>query len=347
MVAQIDTLIRDSAARRAKILAQLSVVADRSVLQLNDTTTVFVVDADGSKVVAFAAVLRYSANQAYCMIAEIDETIRPLTVHVTELADFDKWPADKDHVALKLTKMSDKQKDRRLLPIYVQAHVRPSGRLALEHVIDTVIEHSLGVDNLELKKNVTVDLYATDATAIWRDRAGFCVTDRNQYAELCIDRRATIDTLNAFVTECQPNIVISPIDNTNRAHLIEYDQTVSQLQRHDFIEYLTSLPNVYGVVAREAADEQRVVGYALATDGHVMCCYGESTAIAYALLINIFEQFSADTVTLNVRAGSSIADTLAAVSTETRRVYRYHTRAVPSQAKWDKVHVLNIGLHLI
>ncbi len=85
----------------------------------------------GAKVVAFAAVLRYSTNQAYCLLAEVHESIRhPLSVHIE--------PIDDDR--LKLTKTSEKAKDRRLMPIYVQTHVRPAGRLALEHLIDTVIE---------------------------------------------------------------------------------------------------------------------------------------------------------------------------------------------------------------
>jgi len=337
MVAQVDALIHDNASRRSKILEHLAIGGDdRSVMRLNDTTTVAIVDSDGANVVAFAAVLRYSTNQAYCLLAEVHESVRhPLSVHIEPMAD--------DDHRLKLTKTSEKAKDRRLMPIYVQTHVRPAGRLTLEHLIDAVVERALGVENLELKKNVTVDLYASDATAIWRDRAGFCVTDRHQYAELTIDRQKAIDRL----TNTDESVTIRSIGGGDIAKLVEYDQTVTQLQRHDFIAYLVGLPNICSAIAYD--DEERIIGYALGINSHIMCCYAESEHVANALLVNVIQQFAKTTtsITLNVRKSTTLDEMLASVTTEARRIYRYHTRAVPAQTKWDKVHVLNIGLHLI
>jgi hypothetical protein len=332
MVAQVDALIHDNASRRSKILEHLSTGDDRSVMRLNDTTTVAIVDSDGANVVAFAAVLRYSTNQAYCLLAEVHDSVRhPLSVHIEPM----------DEHRLKLTKTSEKAKDRRLMPIYVQTHVRPAGRLTLEHLIDAVVERALGVENLELKKNVTVDLYASDATAIWRDRAGFCVTDRHQYAELTIDRQLAINRLTTTDESCTIRSIGGDI-----AKLVEYDQTVTQMQRHDFIEYLAGLPNICSAIGYD--EDERIIGYALGIHGHVMCCYAESEHIANALLVNVIQQFSGvGPITLNVRKGTALDEMLASVATETRRIYRYHTRAVPAQTKWDKVHVLNIGLHLV
>ncbi len=74
--------------------------------------------------------------------------------------------------------------DRRLMPIYIQAHTAPRARLAVEHLLDEAGERALGVLNLDLKKNLTIDLW--EESSQWRDDVGFIVTDRLQFLQLTL-----------------------------------------------------------------------------------------------------------------------------------------------------------------
>lgn len=44
----------------------------------------------------------------------------------------------------------------------------------------------LGVTNLELKKNITIDVFDSDFDAHLRDSAGFIVTDRLQFEQVTV-----------------------------------------------------------------------------------------------------------------------------------------------------------------
>lgn len=70
--------------------------------------------------------------------------------------------------------------------MYIQVHHNAPERLILEHLIDNLAETTLGRQNLELKKNVTIDLFDSDSDAFVRDRAGFFVSDRQQFRELTV-----------------------------------------------------------------------------------------------------------------------------------------------------------------
>jgi len=45
---------------------------------------------------------------------------------------------------------------------FVRAFIRPNGRLLLQHMMDALVEATVGEANFDLKKNITVDLYAND-----------------------------------------------------------------------------------------------------------------------------------------------------------------------------------------
>jgi hypothetical protein len=61
--------------------------------------------------------------------------------------------------------------------MYIQVHYNPEERLPIEHLVDLLTEKTLGNSNLELRKNVTIDLFDSDGDKFIRDNVGFCVTD--------------------------------------------------------------------------------------------------------------------------------------------------------------------------
>lgn len=79
--------------------------------------------------------------------------------------------------------------------MYIQVHHNPTERLVIEHLIDNLAEATLGRQNLELKKNVTIDLFDSDSDAYLRDRAGFFVTDRQQFRQLRVQASEALPLL--------------------------------------------------------------------------------------------------------------------------------------------------------
>uniref|UniRef100_A0A914WTA3 DUF7596 domain-containing protein n=1 Tax=Plectus sambesii TaxID=2011161 RepID=A0A914WTA3_9BILA len=313
-----------------------------ALLQLNEATTAVVLDAEGRDVVALAAVLRYAPMQAYCVLAEVDEQLQRKTGRIEPVAN-SMWcdAAGGEHIGMKFA-LDDTKKDLRLQPMFVQAHIRPESRVPLEHMIDAVTEKALGIKNLELKKNTTVDLYeGTYDSNVWRDRIGFCVTDRCDYAELTVASDALRKQLaNIDISE----VKVQPLGADTMQQMVEYDHAVSQLNREEYLSFLTSLKGIVGAVAYDSADQ--VTGYALALGTNLLQCYAETESAAAALVCHMSKAVG-QSMTLNTAVDSFLGVQLASIATKRRAIQRFHTRAVPSQVKWEKVFVLNIGTHLL
>jgi hypothetical protein len=71
--------------------------------------------------------------------------------------------------------------------MYVQVHWNPEERLVIEHLLDNLAEATLGRRTLELKKNITIDIFDSDSDAFLRDCAGFFVSDRLQLHQITVD----------------------------------------------------------------------------------------------------------------------------------------------------------------
>lgn len=89
-----------------------------------------------------------------------------------QVKTFKRW------ITFKMTKIGEgtDRKNVEEQPMY-KVHKRRKSRLPLEHIIENVTERALGVKNLELNKNITVDLVSGCDVALWRDRLGFCIED--------------------------------------------------------------------------------------------------------------------------------------------------------------------------
>lgn len=102
---------------------------------------------------------------------------------------------------LRIDKIQDSLPSRSHLPMYIQVHHNAPERLILEHLIDNLAETTLGRQNLELKKNVTIDLFDADTDDYLRDRAGFFVTDRQQFHQLTVQASEALKVLGVDKSE--------------------------------------------------------------------------------------------------------------------------------------------------
>lgn len=137
---------------------------------------------------AFGALVRCSNNQAYFIIEHLDETLTHKAVVVST-------PDANEPLNLRIDEVHDTLPPRSHLPMYVQVHHNPPERLIIEHLVDNLAETTMGRHNLELKKNITIDLFDSDNNPFLRDRAGFFVTDRQQFRQLLIQASEALTVL--------------------------------------------------------------------------------------------------------------------------------------------------------
>jgi hypothetical protein len=140
------------------------------------------------KLAAFGALVRYSNNQAYFVLQHIDEKLRNKAVIVST-------PNLEEPLSLRVDKVQNDLPFRSHLPVYIQVFHNHPERLLLEHLLDNLSENTLGRQNLELKKNITIDLFNSDADSYLRDRAGFFVADRQQFRQLTVQSAEALTAL--------------------------------------------------------------------------------------------------------------------------------------------------------
>lgn len=80
--------------------------------------------------------------------------------------------------------------------MYIQVHYNPKERLVVEHLIDNLAETTLGHTNLELKKNITIDMFDSDGDQFLRDNAGFIVADRLKFHQVTVDAQQMLRLMN-------------------------------------------------------------------------------------------------------------------------------------------------------
>lgn len=81
--------------------------------------------------------------------------------------------------------------------MYIQVHFNPDERLVLEHLVDKLAEETLGRNNLELKRNLTIDVFDSDRNAFLRDNAGFFVADRMRLHQITVSTKEALGALRA------------------------------------------------------------------------------------------------------------------------------------------------------
>ena len=130
------------------------------------------------KIAALGALVKLSQNHGYFIYQHEDPVLSKKGIMIKEGSESGKF---------EITKIDDELPDLRAQRIYVQVHHNPPQRLMIEHLLDYLSESSLGRNNLELKKNVTIDFFDSDADWGVRDNAGFIVTDKLQLHQISVD----------------------------------------------------------------------------------------------------------------------------------------------------------------
>jgi hypothetical protein len=300
-------------------------------------TTLAQINSQDGKIAALAAIVRFAQNQGYFIYQHVEQALskKAITVDNTDAVN-GKFIIDT---------VEDKLPDRRLQRIYVQVHHNAPERLIVEHLVDHLAETTLGRINLELKKNITIDIFDSDADWGLRDNAGFIVADRLQLHQISVDADECLKMLKPA-----KDVTISPLKLNNEKdieEILEFDKTLSNHNRASFLKYLYSQTTVY--IARRLNDEGSIVivGYIVAskTDHRVLALYANSQQIADALLAHQMTHSRAKkAIFCAPRSQWRKLSTL--FSLKSRAIYRRHTRAVPPNIKWDRIYAFNAGLNL-
>jgi hypothetical protein len=240
-------------------------------LNLADISSVTVVEEDpakGAVPIAFGLCNRCSANQVYCSIVAVTPRhengfvcAQQIKSKMGELG-LSEDCTTKQHSLLKLTNVFEELPDLSGLPQYFSAFAEPIARPLLSCVVDQLIDQTVGHKNVEISRNLTVDLYDNSSNLpehpdyLWRDFSGFVVADRYRYCEIIVSKNSCLDVLkNAisagsskkeFVHDDGTTLPfrVESINKTNVGLVLEFDQTIALMNREDYLEYLVGLTEV-------------------------------------------------------------------------------------------------------
>ncbi|TMS38849.1 hypothetical protein L596_005484 [Steinernema carpocapsae] len=182
--------------------------------------------------------------------------------------------------------------------------------------MDRLAEGVLGRGNLELKKNVTIDLFDSASNSLWRDHVGFIVTDKFQFFQLSMPAVKAAALLKPC-TESQIKVVKGEDAENN---VIDFDGTLSPLNRGDYVTFLMQNCTVLSADRGDGG----VTGYLIARGDNVMGVYAEDVSIAHALLKHYITEFNPSKVVLCARRGDW-QELVADQSASLRPIYRRHT----------------------
>uniref|UniRef100_A0A0R3RR81 Acetyltransf_18 domain-containing protein n=1 Tax=Elaeophora elaphi TaxID=1147741 RepID=A0A0R3RR81_9BILA len=307
-------------------------------------------------VVAFGAMHMYTSNQsqelqAYLMFCKCDLKYATKSVTIKE-CEQDEHCRNIDKCSQRFMKISgvwNKEIDYSRLPIYSSAFEDRRQQHLLVHVYEQLVNATLKTRNMDVYKNITVDLYDTDlfvgtekTRQLYRDLMGFIVTDKTRHFQITIEKSnlqaITKQTRNAETTYMELN-------SESELHFFEYDSVVAFMNRHDYLDFLYHINGVLGILAIE---KQRPVGYVLAVNNHILQCYADTPEIACDLIWKLSNKMSDQIpITMFMRECSDwICEGLVNKARQINRIHRFHSRILPSRVKWENVFLMNIGTHI-
>ncbi|KAI1732126.1 hypothetical protein Ddc_00978 [Ditylenchus destructor] len=300
----LQHLVERSKVNRALAGSLLPLNNNECFLNLEDVSSVTVVEDDpkGAVPVAFGIFNRCSPNQIYCAIVTTSPAYEAnyVTVEKIKCKNSDLGlPEDSPsrNSLLKMTSAFPELPDLSGLPQYFSAFAEPALRPLLTCVIDQLIDQTVGHYNVEMKRNMTVDLYDAEAgepehsDVLWRDFSGFVVADRYRYSEIVISREKL---MNVVSNTCDAKEIsreegsktlfnIELMTKANQSLLVDYDQDVAVMNRQEYVEYLLGLSGIKGMIAIDSMQHQPL-GYILSLNGRVLQLYAENENVASHLM---------------------------------------------------------------
>ncbi|KAE9551724.1 hypothetical protein FO519_005057 [Halicephalobus sp. NKZ332] len=323
-----------------------------SFLDLGDVSTVTVVEDDpkGAIPVAFGLFHQTSVNQAYCSVVTLKKGYERNFVVIERVKNDMGIDDPSRHTCYKIAEVREGERNTSSLPQYFNAFAVQDVYPLHQCVVDKLIDQTIGHANMDMKKNLTVDLYDTHSGRfaelkdnLWRDRDGFVVGDKFRFNEIEISRAALLNLLQK--TEKDPSLTFEPLTPKTSAAFLEYDSEVGSGDRSEYLEYLFRLTGVKGTVVFDST--KRPAGYIISLGNHILQCYGDSPAIASNVLSRHVSQMIEPNLTMFIRMDNQwISKELSDAANVVRRIRRFHSRIVPTTVKWPKVFSLNVGTHL-
>nr|CAD2128822.1 unnamed protein product [Meloidogyne enterolobii] len=312
------------------------------------STSAKIQDQQG-KLVAVAALVRYTNNQAYFILQHLDTSLSGKAVTVSA-------PDNENPLDMRIDAIFDQHPDRTFMPMFIQVHYNPEERLVLEHLVDQLAERTLGRYNLELRKNMTIDVFDSDRDNFLRDNAGFIIADKLRLQQITIN---TADALNKL--NLSKEIKVTKVNKEDYELLLEYDATLSTHNRAEFLEFLFAKNRVYAakldnketekiknIEGENEFIEQKgpiLAGYLVASNETVMCIYANDQSIADSLLFKYMQDSKFSFV--KMCCTSNQWQNLRSLKTlKTRPIYRRHTRTIPTNLKYDRIFALNVGMNI-
>lgn len=307
-------------------------------------------ESQNSKPIAFGAFHICSKNQAYFILSECDPQYVNKKVAVEKIIERDEGGKEikTSHSCMKIVKLAEPMPDFRYMHMYYGAFADRFEQPALVHVYDELVRMTLSTYNMDVSKNITLDLcdpedLTADRQDVLRDYTGLVVCNDFSNYEITINR-STLQSLLNETEQGGPTVNYEDITERNHMSVTDYDATTSLYNREDYIEFLLKIKELKGVIALEMSEP---VGYALALNNRIMQCYAENEDIARSLMKKLLEKMEVPAVSMFVREkGSWISEALHSKATEVKKIQRFHSRVVPAQIKWSNVFAMNIGLHL-
>jgi len=326
------------------------------VQQIPKATAAKIEDSHG-KLVAIGALIRYTNSQAYFVLQHLDNVLGKKAITVFT-------PDEAQPFSLRVKNIFDQPPDRTFLPMYIRVHFNPEERLPVEHLLDLLAHKTLGNFNLELRKNITIDMFDSEGDAFLRDKAGFIVSDRMRLEQATVDKKEFLSVLKP-----EKDVIVAEVTKKSEwDELLEYDATLSSHQRSEFLKFLFSKNKVFAArwtndklpekkgggeeAEGEAKKRIKIAGYMIVSqnipssaDQQMFCLYASGKAIAEALVKAHLSQTKAKNLVF-CTALSQWDKVRALKSFKRRPIYRRHTRTIPPNVKWEQIFALNIGMNL-
>lgn len=309
------------------------------IVQESPAVTALIVD-ENETVVACGVVTVYSPKQAYCILGVVGEGYRNHTIWIEET------PAEKKGLYVyKIIRSVPYIIDYKAPTIFETVFADHKGRSAFVHLIDSLVHCSIGKGNMDVNKNMTIDLLNIDSLehqevlAQWRDVAGFVVSDKHRFEEVLVDRSNLLSMGDAAST-----IVIVNVTKENQLLVLDYDAGISIYDRS---EHVTALIHTPGITGKLALNEGQPCGYALLRNNRILLSYANNEEAFKQLLSEVAKDLVSSQCKMFLRLGAhKVTEQIIENSLERKEVTRLHTRTNVSGIKWDLIYCCNIGLHV-
>lgn len=299
---------------------------------MSHTNAMTVTICDGEEPIAFGSIVKCNERQAYVMLGEINKKFQDKTVWIEQASVENKL-----NYVYKITKSVP------LIDYSGECHFEQTFRTREEkpvhlHMLDILINNSVGLVNMDISKNITVDFEKYSNFASWRDTVGFVVGDKNLFERITVNRFELL----SFASD-NSDVTVEDVNVEKLGQVLDYDSEISIYDREEF---LTALLKTGGVSAKIAKENGQVTGYIVNTNDNILQCYGENEKTQKALFSSAAAKMNAK-VTMYIRkdAGQPM-DQLSKTAESRTPITRLNTRVIVSTVKYNKVACFNMGLHL-